>query len=186
MAGDRGEARRAASPAARGQLFISSAIRPPGRSAAAGRCARHHWRMAASGNSPGWVADGRAIRAVRQDPGVSVDTSRWPATVPAVEQLLCEGLELPPGLTVLIGENGSGKSTVMEILAEACGLNPQGASQAIVATHSPIVAAVPGASIVELGDWGMRPARWEELHLVGAWRRFLAEPASYFRHLLAD
>jgi len=62
----------------------------------------------------------------------------------------------------------------------------QAGSQAIVATHSPIVAAVPGASIVELGDWGMRPARWEELHLVGAWRRFLAEPASYFRHLLAD
>jgi hypothetical protein len=41
-----------------------------------------------------------------------------------VEQLLCEGLELPAGLTVLVGENGSGKSTVMEILAEACGLNP--------------------------------------------------------------
>jgi hypothetical protein len=37
-----------------------------------------------------------------------------------------------------------------------------------------------------LGDWGMRPARWEELHLVGAWRRFMAEPASYFRHLLVQ
>ena len=62
----------------------------------------------------------------------------------------------------------------------------QAGSQAIVATHSPLVAAVPGAHILELGDWGMRPTRWEELHLVGAWRRFLAEPASYFRHLLAD
>src|SRR5436305_2430419 len=98
------------------------------RDAAPGRCARHHWRMAASGDRPGWVKNGRAIRAVRQDPGASIDTSRWPATVPAVEQLLCEGLELPPGLTVLVGENGSGKSTVMEILAEACGLNPQGGS----------------------------------------------------------
>lgn len=57
-----------------------------------------------------------------------VDTSSWPATVPAVEQLLCEGLELPPGLTVLVGENGTGKSTVVEMLAEACGLNPQGGS----------------------------------------------------------
>ena len=84
--------------------------------------------MAARGDSPDWVADGRAIRAVRQDPGVSVDTSRWPATVPAVEQMLCEGMELAPGLTVLVGENGSGKSTVLEILAEACGLNPQGGS----------------------------------------------------------
>jgi len=49
-----------------------------------------------------------------------------------------------------------------------------------------VVAAIPGASILERGDWGIRPARCEELHLVGAWRRFLAEPASHFRHLLAD
>jgi predicted ATPase len=52
----------------------------------------------------------------------------------------------------------------------------QAGSQAVIATHSPIVAAVPGAAILELGDWGMRPAQWEELHIVDAWRRFLAEP----------
>ena len=212
-----------------------------------------------------------------------------------MKQILGEGLELPAGLTILVGENGTGKSTVVETLAEAYGLNPRGGSaqaqlfvprdsephlgakltiergavrprwsyflradtmhgfysyleenpgrgperfhelshgegfleilrtrvnqpgfylmdepdaplsftsclglvallhdlaqagsQAVIATHSPIVAAVPGATILELGDWGMRPARWEELHIVGAWRRFLAEPASYFRHLLAD
>jgi predicted ATPase len=44
-------------------------------------------------------------------------------------------------------------------------------SQAVVATHSPIVAAVPGASIFKLGDWGIRSARWDELRLVGDWRR---------------
>ena len=59
-------------------------------------------------------------------------------------------------------------------------------SQAIVATHSPIIAAVPGAAILELGDWGIRGSRWEDLHIVSAWRRFLAEPDSYFRHLFAD
>jgi predicted ATPase len=238
--------------------------------------------------------DARPVRKFRPGADCHVDETRWPASVPAVGQLLREGLELPAGLTVLVGENGSGKSTVVETLAEAYGLNPQGGSvmaqtfrirpsepgigseltvvrgarprwsyflradtmhtlytylednpgrrperlhevshgegfleilrtrvnqpgfylmdepdaplsftaclglvallhdlaregsQAIVATHSPIVAAVPGASILELGDWGIRPARWEELHLVGAWRRFLTEPASYFRHLLAD
>jgi predicted ATPase len=238
--------------------------------------------------------DARPVRAFLPGPGARADESRWPASVPAMAQLLREGLELPAGLTVLVGENGSGKSTVIEALAEAYGLNPQGGSalaqsfrirpsepgvgreltvvrgprarwsyflradtmsqlytyleqnpgrrperlhelshgegfleilrtrvnetgfylmdepdaplsftaclglaallhdltqagsQAVVATHSPIVAAVPGASILELGDWGIRPARWEELHLVGAWRRFLTEPASYFRHLLAD
>jgi len=64
---------------------------------------------------------------VRRDPGSPVDITHWPATIPAVEQLLREGLELPGGLTVLVGENGSGKSTMMEMLAEACGLNPKAA-----------------------------------------------------------
>ena len=82
----------------------------------------------ASSESPGWEGDERVVRRIRPDPGHPIDTSRWPATVPAVRQLLSEGLELPPGLTVLVGENGSGKSTVMEMLAEACGLNPQGGS----------------------------------------------------------
>ena len=59
-------------------------------------------------------------------------------------------------------------------------------AQVIVATHSPVVAAVPGASILELGDWGIRPARWEELNLVGAWRQFMAAPDAYFRHLFTE
>ena len=70
--------------------------------------------------------DARPVRAFMPDPGLQVDESAWPASVPAVAQLLREGLELPAGLTVLVGENGSGKSTVVESLAEAYGLNPQG------------------------------------------------------------
>jgi len=223
----------------------------------------------------------RLVRAFRPPASAGdLDLAAWPATVPAVAQLLREGLELPGGITVLVGENGSGKSTVVEILAEAYGLNPQGGSilapatrvqvtepgmghlltverglgwrsawayflradtmhglytylennpgqrqrqerfhelshgegfleilltrvnqpgfylmdepdaplsftsclglaallhdltqagaQAIVATHSPILAAIPGASILELGDWGIRDSQWEELHLVQA------------------
>ncbi len=70
----------------------------------------------------------RPVRSVRLSQGGQVDPDRWPATVPAVAQVLREGLELPAGLTLLVGENGSGKSTLVEILAEACGLNPQGGS----------------------------------------------------------
>ena len=46
-----------------------------------------------------------------------------------------------------------------------------GGSQAVVATHSPIVAAIPGAHLLELGPWGMRPAdlgRPEPGHRVAA------------------
>jgi predicted ATPase len=218
--------------------------------------------------------------------------------VPAAAQLLRSGLELGPGLTILVGENGSGKSTVVEMLAEAYELNPQGGSilapkvrvretepgtgrlltvergiggrsawayflradtmhslytyleehpgsrspperfhelshgqgfleilrtrvnqrgfylmdepdaplsfisclslvallhdlakagsQAVIATHSPVVASVPGAHILELGEWGIRPARWEDLEIVRSWRDFLSDPGLYFRHLLTD
>ncbi len=238
--------------------------------------------------------DTRPVRAFLPDPGLRVDESVWPASVPAMAQLLREGLELPAGLTVLVGENGSGKSTVVESLAEAYGLNPQGGSalarsfriresepgiggeltvvrgvkprwsyflradtmsqlytyleqnpgrrperlhelshgdgflqilrtrvndegfylmdepdaplsftaslglaallhdlaaagsQAVVATHSPIVAAIPGARLLELGPWGIRPATWDDLSLVVAWRQFMRDPQSYFRHLFDD
>ena len=89
---------------------------------------RGHDGSVASGGSPGWEEDGRAFRLIRRDPASPADASAWPATVPAVAQVLHEDLSLPAGLTVLVGENGSGKSTIVEMLAEACGLNPQGGS----------------------------------------------------------
>lgn len=72
--------------------------------------------------------DVRPVRAFLPGPDLRVDESVWPASVPALAQVLRDGLELPAGLTVLVGENGSGKSTVVETLAEAYGLNPQGGS----------------------------------------------------------
>lgn len=58
-------------------------------------------------------------------------------------------------------------------------------SQVIMATHSPLLAALPGATTIELGDWGMRETAWEDLDLVRNWRDFLTAPPRYLRHLLA-
>lgn len=80
----------------------------------------------ASGGSPGWEEDGRAFRLIRHDPASPADASAWPATVPAVAQVLREDLNLPAGLTVLVGENGSGKSTIVEIAGRSVRAQPAG------------------------------------------------------------
>ncbi len=49
----------------------------------------------------------------------------WPWDVPAVTQLAADGLDLAP-VTFLVGENGSGKSTILEAIAEAYGLDARG------------------------------------------------------------
>jgi predicted ATPase len=238
--------------------------------------------------------DRRPIRRFRPDPGAPApgpeQRAAWPLTVPAIAQVLDEGLELPAGALVLVGENGSGKSTLMELLAVTLGFNPEGGSvhtrfrtrasepeslglvverspgasrwgvflrdetlhglyshleslpgspdpryhefshgeaflevltrrasgggtylldepdaalsfggslalvtvlldlvatgaQVVVATHSPVVAALPGATLLEVGPWGLRPAVWAELELTANWRQFLDDPQAFLRHL---
>lgn len=221
----------------------------------------------------------------RPPPGV------WPMTVPAVAQLVAEGLDLPKGVTFLVGENGSGKSTLVEAVAMAYGMAPEGGStqgrhttrateselsaalhlqrgigsarwgfflraetmhgwytysedhggpdyhsmshgesflevlrtrfdtpgfycldepeaalsfsatlalvgrlhelaraggQVLCATHSPVLAALPGATVLEVGDWGYRPTTWDRLELVQHWRAYLDAPGRYLRHVLDD
>jgi predicted ATPase len=60
----------------------------------------------------------------------------------------------------------------------------RGNAQVVVATHSPLVAAAPGAHIIEVGEWGLRDASWEDLAIVQHWRSFLDEPERYLRHVL--
>jgi predicted ATPase len=220
------------------------------------------------------------------------DAREWPASVPAVGQLLREGWELPSGVTFLVGENGSGKSTLVEAVAMAFGLAAEGGTrnvqggtrttesplhrwitlersagaprwgfflraetmhgfftrqeefrvsrdphfhelshgesflevlrtrfdspglycldepeaalsfsaqvalvgvlhdlatagaQVLCATHSPLLTALPGAHVLEVGPWGMRDAAWEDLALVDHWRRYLEAPMRYLRHVL--
>jgi predicted ATPase len=59
-------------------------------------------------------------------------------------------------------------------------------SQVICATHSPLLAALPGAQVLEIGEHGIREVAWQDLELVDHWRRFLARPDAYLRHLTGD
>jgi predicted ATPase len=55
------------------------------------------------------------------------DDARWPWSVPAVRALRTP-LRLDERATILVGENGSGKSTIVEALAVALGMNAEGGS----------------------------------------------------------
>jgi predicted ATPase len=228
------------------------------------------------------------------------DLQSWPYNIPAVAQLIREGgLDIPTGVTILVGENGSGKSTLIEAFAAiyprsghmpAKGANVTGpnvkqedsplrfqlrarthrlaspagfflraeamhqfleaedtgphkqawggealnarshgesfltvlryrfedvgvyfldepesalsfhsclglvslldtmrreGSQIIVATHSPLLASLPGATLLELGEHGIRQANsFDDLLLVQNWRLFLDDPHRFLRHLI--
>jgi predicted ATPase len=233
----------------------------------------------------------RPIRRVQLDPGVEIDRAAWWAKIPAIASILDHGLNIPAGVTFLVGENRSGKSTLVEALAAAHGLNVEGGSrdarhatrvtesplgealrlirtpgrrahayflraetmhglytylqdeadeprkfhershgegflelletkfngygfylmdepeaplsftstlgllgrldllrskdaQVVVATHSPLLTALPGATILELGAHGIRRTTWDELEVVTHWRSFLSRPGTYLDPLL--
>lgn len=216
---------------------------------------------------------------------------RWPATIPAVAQLMREGMDLPPGVTFIVGENGSGKSTLIEGIADAVGLPLEGGdrqsdirtieessalgphlvvhrgshasqgfflraesmqgwitkmaelgstrawlhnvshgesylamalqfmrkpgiylldepesalsfasvlalmghfdevtretgAQVVCATHSPVLCALPGATILELSDRGVAETDWADLDLVRAHRLFFDDPMRQLRHVV--
>ena len=58
-------------------------------------------------------------------------------------------------------------------------------SQFIVATHSPILMAYPGARIYLLDEAGIRPVRYEETEHYQLTRRFLEDPDRMLRYLFA-
>lgn len=234
--------------------------------------------------------DSRLVREIRAKDGADIPADQWPATIPAVAAVLSRGLDLPPGVTFLVGENGSGKSTLVEAVAAAYGLGPEGGSvhsahstqktesplsnwltlvrqpgapkwgfflraetmhgfytfqdqlagghdfhtmshgesflavaetylqtpgfycldepeaalsfsstlammgvlndlaangsQILCATHSPVLASLPGAAIYETGEHGISRREWDELDLVINWKSYLNEPRRYLRHLL--
>ena len=69
---------------------------------------------------------------------------RYPFNIPA----FADGIDLdfPTTVTFFVGENGTGKSTLLEALAECCGFNPEGGNRdhhrATLAERSPLAQAL--------------------------------------------
>lgn len=58
-------------------------------------------------------------------------------------------------------------------------------SQFVIATHSPLLMAYPGARILSFDDGAVRDATYDELPVVMLWRRFLEAP-EHMLHALLD
>ena len=58
--------------------------------------------------------------------------------------------------------------------------------QFVIATHSPILMAMPDATILLIEDGRLRPIGWNDLGHVRVTRAFLNDPAATLRRLLAD
>jgi predicted ATPase len=59
-------------------------------------------------------------------------------------------------------------------------------SQVLLATHSPVLAALPGATVYELDATGFAAREWAELDLVQDWSAFWDDPRRLLHHLLED
>ncbi|WP_423461936.1 AAA family ATPase [Promicromonospora sp. MS192] len=73
------------------------------------------------------TAGGPYVREARAD---QLPDEGWPFTIPAVRALADgDALDLDHPVTLLCGDNGSGKSTILEAIADAAGLNAEGGSR---------------------------------------------------------
>jgi predicted ATPase len=73
------------------------------------------------------IASKPYLREVSFRPDVQFDAQKYPFNIPAVGAL--DNLQFHADVTFFVGENGSGKSTVLEALALALGYSPEGGTK---------------------------------------------------------
>ena len=76
----------------------------------------------------------------------------------------------------------SGALALLAIMVRAAAAG----AQFVVATHSPILLACPGARLYELDEGGVAPCAYDDLEAVRLTRGFLDAPARYIRAALED
>lgn len=88
-----------------------------------------------------------------------------------------------PGLYVLDEpESALSFESCLVLLALMAQMREAG-SQIVLATHSPVLAALPGSRLLQFGEHGMTPVDYDDSDLVVSWRSFLTAPDRYLRHL---
>ena len=75
-----------------------------------------------------------------------------------------------------------GQLKLLATMHDACA----NGAQFVIATHSPMLMAYPGARIYEFDDDGARDVSFDDVSVVGLWRTFVESPDRFFRHLFED
>ena len=138
-------------------------------------------------------------RIEREEGRGSLRAMPFARTVAELERLYGEGLDtrshgesfltffqsrLAPGGLHLLDEPEAALSptrqlALMSLIKEAVARG----AQFVIATHSPMLLAYPGAALLQLDEDGARQARYDELEHVRLMRDFLAAPEAFVRHL---
>ena len=86
----------------------------------------------------------------------------------------------------VLDEPEAGLSFVSQLtlIGQLAELVAEGRTQLVIATHSPVLARLPGATLLQLDERGISKAVWDDLVVVDHYRAFLTNPEAYLRHLL--
>ncbi|MGH3099230.1 MAG: AAA family ATPase [Streptosporangiales bacterium] len=93
------------------------------------------------------------------------------------------GMAAEPGLYILDEPESALSFDSCLVLLTIMGDMLAAGSQIMLSTHSPVLAALPGARLLQLDEHGMGPVDYDSSHLVTSWRAFLNAPETYLRHL---
>lgn len=93
------------------------------------------------------------------------------------------GMAAEPGLYVLDEPESALSFDSCLVLLTIMGDMLKAGSQILLATHSPVLAALPGAHLRALDDHGITDVDYDSSDLVMSWRRFMAAPEAHLRHL---
>src|ERR1700733_4634379 len=104
-----------------------------------------------------FLADGPLLDRVKVNFAPTVDFTKYPFSLPIIKQL--EEIEFPSAVTFFVGENGSGKSTILEAIADKAGFGAEGGSKNIHFKTSSENTYTPAQQLSDnlILSWRMKP-----------------------------
>ncbi len=75
------------------------------------------------------IIDGPMLDKIKVNFSNKTDFNHYPLCIPIIKNL--QNIEFPTQVTFLVGENGTGKSTILEAIAAQAGFGPEGGSRNI-------------------------------------------------------